>query len=77
MEVTQDIYGGLFGDLVENRRKVSPIQMWKSEINSYQAELRATPTSDPLLWWKVYETRFPTLGMFKLLPILFCPFWVF
>ncbi len=55
---------GLFDDLIEESfGHLSPVQTWNKEIAAYKIETRASPNSDPLVWWKVYENQFPILSM--------------
>lgn len=53
----------LFEDLNETVRKLSPTQIWNSEINLFQNLPRAEGVTDPLEWWKIHTSQLPTLGM--------------
>lgn len=51
----------MFEDLSSSSRKLSPLQVWKQEINVYQGLPRADYKSDPLFWWKVNSGQLPFL----------------
>jgi len=48
----------MFEDLSSSSRKLSPLQVWKQEINVYQGLPRADYKSDPLFWWNVNSGHF-------------------
>jgi len=52
----------LFQDLNETVRKLSPTQIWNSEINLFQNLPRAEGVTDPLDWWKIHTSQLPTLA---------------
>ncbi len=56
-EEDDDYFNGLFGTSVTTR-KLTPLQLWKQDINLYQSLPKASPKADPLLWWKIIITSF-------------------
>jgi hypothetical protein len=60
----KDIYALMFEDLTHTSRKLSPLQLWNQEINTYQAMPRADYKCEPLLWWKSNIGQLPNLGRY-------------
>jgi len=61
-EDDNDYFGGLFGTSTTTTRKLTPLQIWKQDINLYQSLPKAPPKADPLLWWKNNQFQFPNLA---------------
>lgn len=59
----EDIFALMFEDLSQNSRKLSPLQLWNQEINTYQGIPRADYKVEPLFWWKSNVGQFPNLGI--------------
>ena len=59
----EDIFALMFEDLSQNSRKLSPLQLWNQEINTYQGLPRADYKVEPLFWWKSNVGQFPNLGI--------------
>lgn len=44
-------------------RKLNKNSRWGNELDNYKKEDRAHMDSDPLLWWKLNEYKYPGLGI--------------
>lgn len=53
----------LFEELSQSARKMTPLQLWNSEINLFQSLSRPDGKTDPLLWWKCNSHQLPNLGI--------------
>jgi hypothetical protein len=69
----------LFEELSQSTRKMTPTQLWNSEINLYQSLSRPDGKTDPLLWWKCNLHQLPNLGIptFDLFSSFFYLFSIF
>jgi hypothetical protein len=51
-----------FSDLFESRPK-NKKSKWADELDRFRLEERLDMMQDPLLWWKLNDSRYPLLGM--------------
>jgi len=59
-----DLSGNAFSDLFEARPK-NQKGKWSDELDRFRIEVRLDMRQDPLLWWKLNESRFSLLGMYN------------
>lgn len=59
-KVETSVFACLFNTTPQ--RKVNKNTKWGSEIDAYKKEDRAHIESDPLLWWKLNQHKYPGLG---------------
>jgi len=51
-----------FSDLFNTPRKLNKKSKFAEEVDNFKKEDRLDMDSEPLLWWKVNEKRYPILG---------------